>query len=163
MTIEETIKNMPRRKTSGEHFYEKNFNPFALIDIDCSIRAVPAAIMMKYVDVCRHLGMGFKDGMAQGVETMDLSRLQASSLAKYFEKMKFINANGWRYSKSDAAGLDVMPAADVRVNVNDFCEAAGKVCPNEIFIVFCANNDGSYVDDIAYSQSDAGHVVAVYA
>jgi hypothetical protein len=37
MTIDEAIKNMPRRRSSGEHFYKKNFNPFALIDIDCSI------------------------------------------------------------------------------------------------------------------------------
>jgi hypothetical protein len=40
--------------------------------------------------------------MAQSVEIMNIPRLLASGLVKYFDKIKFINANGWRYSKSDA-------------------------------------------------------------
>lgn len=164
MTILEALKCMPKRKTAGEHFYMKNFNPWAVSKGDCAIRALSAALAMKYVDVCRNLNVRFKNGvgmMKDGVQT--LITVPKSPLARYFDSPRLLRANGMRPAPGELRGMQRMPKSEVRVNVNDFCEAAAKARPDEIFVVLCMGNPSSYSPDISGGNENEGHVVAVFA
>lgn len=49
----------------GQHWLKRNFNSWNVMSSDCLVRAVSAALTMKYVGVCRHLGVCVLDGIGQ--------------------------------------------------------------------------------------------------
>ena len=53
---------MRKIPNSSVHFYRYNANPGKADIPDCAVRSVSLALKMPYVDVCRRLGVSFRDG-----------------------------------------------------------------------------------------------------
>lgn len=120
----------------GQHWLKRNFNPWNVMSSDCLVRAVSAAIMMKYVDVCRHLGVRVLDGVGQD-ERVTLSDFLKTDLAQYFDKAVGI--------RRDDCTLD------------QFCEFAWAESPGQVFVAFVkyrSANEGA-------SSRKADHAVYV--
>jgi len=124
-----------------DYWYDANFNPFGENIGDCMIRAVSAAIMMRYECVCGRLGYRFKDGRGLERQTgANLHRIMASSLKRYFEP-------------ADRDALMIHPGMTLR----SFIDVASSTVPAK------GSGQGLYVVFAADPKSGTGHAIYVCA
>lgn len=81
------FQTVPVQKSDFEskYWYSANFNPYGNpYDGDCMVRAVSAALMMKYKAVCKKLGLGLKIGFGARTDGVSAAKV-ADAFTGYLE------------------------------------------------------------------------------
>lgn len=108
-------------------FVQKNMNPWGSDIGDCAIRAVSAALGMKYEAVCRFFGKKCRPGTGLvGVEGIGLEHIKRS-LDPFFDRIEDAKDTRWENRPEEFKDMEFDPAfdgnPDLGLTLDEFCEA----------------------------------------
>lgn len=107
-------------------FRLKNMNPWGKRIDDCAIRAVSAALQMKYNAVCKLFGKECKEGHGlAGKEGISL-KLIKHRLSKFFDRVEDAFDTAWDKRPPEFEDVEFDPAIDadpdLGIDLDDFCD-----------------------------------------
>lgn len=120
----EDEKKTNREKLS--HFHKRNMNPWGRDINDCAIRAVSAALWMKYDAVCRMFGKKCVPGRGlSGEEGIDLKHIK-HRLDGFFDRIEDASDLSWDKRPEEFKDMKFDPKIDTRpdlgLTLGEFCE-----------------------------------------
>ena len=136
------------------HFKRRNMNPWGKKLQDCAIRAVSAALMMKYPAVCKIFGRECEPGTGlAGREGIDLE-LVKKRLGPFFDRVEDANDLEFETRPPEFADMEYDPAfdesPDLGLSLDEFCDAYAGTGRYLIAVVPATVWDG---------RNSCGHVV----
>lgn len=113
--------------TARSFFHRRNMNPWGSDIDDCAIRAVSAALWMKYDAVCRLFGKECVPGKGlAGSEGISLWLIK-QKLGKFFDRIEDSFDLRWQDRPEEFKDLEFDPAfdsdPDLGLTLGEFCEA----------------------------------------
>lgn len=150
----------------NKHYIKFNYNPWKQIIDDCAIRAISGATGLDYREVCRRLGVSYKNGRGlirnSGIDLDDIEEVfdeYFDIVEDYYDNQAFV-PDEFKGSAEDAAirqfeklhGIDAIS----RTTLNDFCE---EFAGQGRFVVGVVGNPDAINPQIR--NKDMGHIVYV--